>query len=481
MSVYSIKEIQELIKDQNGLENYTKSVLKNASIQQDRLNAFVTLLNQEQFNSYNNVTFDNTKPLHSIPFALKDNVMTKGVLTTGSSNMLKDYVPIYDATITKKLIEAGGLLIGKTSMDELAMGGTNKSAHTGPVSNPYDINKISGGSSGGSAAIVASGAVTFAIGSDTGDSIRKPAALCGIVGFKPTWGRISRYGVIPYASSLDTLGVFTRNVYDAALVTSVMSGRDDHDMTTSDRPVELYHNHLNDDIKQYKVAVIKSIVDEITDTKIIDNFNEVLKKLKEENVQVDEVEFDKNLLKAMLPTYKIIANSEATSNHACLDGIKYGHQVIGKTTDETMILSRSSGFGSHIKRRFILGNVALATENQDRMFLKAKKVRRLIVDKTKEIFNDYDLILLPSAGSTAPLINCTASELSTDEYLIVENHLLLGNFGGMPSLSIPSGFIDDMPIGINIMGDIFNEQKVLNLGYVLENKLGYKNQYKEEN
>lgn len=478
MNGFSIKDFQDNINNLEQLNDSMEKVINECISQQKRLNAFVTLFDKEQFNSYNNICFDKNNLLNSIPFVLKDNVMTKDILTTGSSNMLKDYVPVYDATIVNKLKEAGALLVGKASMDELAMGGTNKSAHTGPVCNPFDVTRISGGSSGGSAALVGSGVVPFAIGSDTGDSIRKPAAFCGVVGFKPTWGRISRYGVIPYASSLDTIGAFARTVHDVALVTSVMSGRDENDMTSSLRPVEEYHTLLTDDVKQYKVAILKSVIDEMTNQEFVNNFNNVVDKLRETGCVVEEVVMDKTLLKAMLPTYKIIANSEATSNHACLDGIKYGNFVEGNTTDETMILSRSSGFGSHIKRRFILGNVALASQNQERMFKKAKRVRRLIVDATVDIFKEYDLFIAPCSGSIAPLINDNSKELISDENLIVENHLLLGNFGGMPSLTIPCGFINDMPVGINITGNVFEEQKVLNLGYALEEKLGYKNQYK---
>lgn len=478
MSGYSIKQYQSNL-NQDMIDATMEDVLKECSVQHDRLNAFVTLFDKDTFFTYNQVKLDDTKPLSGIPYVLKDNVMTKGIRTTGSSNMLKDYVPVYNATIVEKLQDAGALLVGKASMDELAMGGTNKSANTGPVKNAFDINRIPGGSSGGSAAIVASGVVPFSIGSDTGDSIRKPAAFSGIVGFKPTWGRISRYGIIPYASSLDTVGAFSRNVYDVALVTSVMAGRDEKDMTSSLNPVEQYHVNLDADVSNLKVAVLKSVVSEITNNDVVDNFNTVVDTLKNLNVEVSEVEINKTLLLAMLPTYKIIANSEATSNHACLDGIKYGHYEEGRTTDETMILSRTSGFGSHIKRRFILGNVALASKNQERMFKQAKRVRRLIVEEVQKIYEDFDLIIVPCSGGVAPMLDCNEPEGSSDEYLIVENHLLLGNFGGMPSLTIPSGFVNSMPVGINIMGNIFEEQKVLNLGYALEQKLGYKDQFKE--
>ena len=374
----------------------------------------------------------------------------------------------------------GVCLVGKASMDELAMGGTNKSALTGPVYNPWDTSRIAGGSSGGSAALVASGVVPFALGSDTGDSIRKPAGFCGIVGFKPTWGRISRYGVIPYASSLDTVGAFTRNVRDMAIVTEAMAGRDNRDMTSSFKEVPHYLENLTDDIKGLKIAVLTSVSDEIRNPEIKANFESIVETLKNLGAIVENVTMPTQLMRTLLPTYTIIANSEATSNHSCLDGIKYGNRQPGKTTDDVMINSRTHGFGDHIKRRFILGNLALATENQERMFRKAQRVRRLIVEELNKIYQDYDIILTPNGGSIAPKVDEAYDDRLSDEYLILENHLSLANFAGTPSLSLPSGFVDGMPIAVNLSGRIFEEQTVLNCAYALENALNFKNQYKRE-
>lgn len=337
-----------------------------------------------------------------------------------------------------------------------------------------------GGSSGGSAAIVASGLVPFATGSDTGDSIRKPAGFCGVVGMKPTWGRISRFGVIPYASSLDTVGAFTRNIRDMAIVMEAMAGRDDRDMTSSYKDVPHYLDNLTDDIKDMKIAVLTTVSDEITHEEVKDNFNKVVETYKNLGATVEEVTMPRVYMRALLPTYTIISNSEATSNHACLDGINYGLRVEGKTTDEVMINSRTQGFGAHIKRRFILGNLALATENQEKMFRQAQKVRRLIVDELNKIFDQYDIILTPNGGGIAPKVDEASDDRLSDEYLILENHLCLANFAGTPSLSIPSGFVDGMPIAVNVMGRLFEEQTVLNVAYALENALEYKNQYKRE-
>ena len=369
MKVYSIEELHSLMVDKKiDLDQYFQDLFDEVEFQQERLNAFVTITKDEALNSIKELKVANEEMLKGIPVVLKDNFNTKGIKTTASSKMLEDYVPVYNATVVEKLYQEGVSLIGKSSMDELAMGGTNKSALTGPVFNPWDSSRIAGGSSGGSAALVGSGVVPFALGSDTGDSIRKPAGFCGIVGFKPTWGRISRFGVIPYASSLDHVGAFTRNVQDMAIVTEALAGRDERDMTSSTRVVSHYLKDLNSDIKGIKIAVLKTVSNEIRDEEIKNNFNHVIDIFKQLGAVVEEVEIPLQLAKAILPTYTIIANSEATSNHSCLDGIKYGDRQPGNSTDEVMINSRTDGFGAHIKRRFILGNLALATENQERMF-----------------------------------------------------------------------------------------------------------------
>lgn len=479
MIQYSIEELHELFQSQKlDAKAYYDELFEEIEKQQERLNAFVTITKDKAYSDLEKATFNHI--LSGIPYVLKDNYNTKGIKTTASSRMLENYVPIYNANVVDLLEKQEVCLVGKASMDELAMGGTNKSALTGPVYNPWDTSRIAGGSSGGSAALVGSGVIPFALGSDTGDSIRKPAGFCGIVGFKPTWGRISRFGVIPYASSLDTVGAFTRNVRDMAIVTEALAGRDERDMTSSTREVPHYIECLTDDIKGMKIAVLKTVSDEIRNQDIKANFDSVVAKFKELGAIVEEVNLPKELLKTILPAYTIIANSEATSNHSCLDGIKYGNRQEGKTTDDIMINSRTHGFGDHIKRRFILGNLALATENQERMFRKAQRVRRVIVEELNKIFDNYDIILTPNGGSIAPKVDEAIDDRLSDEYLIVENHLALGNFAGTPSLSLPTGFVDDMPVAVNIMGRIFEEQTVLNCAYALENALEFKNQYKRE-
>ncbi|WP_308697800.1 Asp-tRNA(Asn)/Glu-tRNA(Gln) amidotransferase subunit GatA [Erysipelatoclostridium sp. An173] len=481
MKVMSIEELhQKLVNHEIDVKEYYQELFEEVDFQQKRLNAFVTVTKDEALKNIENLDVKENEILKGIPGVFKDNYNTKGIKTTASSKMLEDYIPVYNATVVDKLYEAGISLIGKSSMDELAMGGTNKSALTGPVFNPWDSSRIAGGSSGGSAALVGSGVVPFALGSDTGDSIRKPAGFCGVVGFKPTWGRISRFGVIPYASSLDHVGAFTRNVRDMAIVTEALAGRDDRDMTSSNLPVPHYLENLTNDIKGMKIAVLTTVSDEIRNKDIKENFEHVIATLKELGAEVGEVTIPQYLARAILPTYTIIANSEATSNHSCLDGIKYGDRQPGSSTDEVMINSRTDGFGAHIKRRFILGNLALATENQERMFRKAQRVRRLIVEELNKIYSEYDIILTPNSGSVAPKLDEANDDRLSDEYIILENHLALGNFAGTPSISIPSGFSDKMPIAVNLMGRVFEEQTVLNAAYALEQALGFANQYSRE-
>ena len=415
-----------------------------------------------------------------IAIALKDNVSTKGILTTASCKILDNYVPVYNATIVDKLEANGFVTVCKASMDELAMGGTNLTALTGPVKNPYDLTRISGGSSGGSAVLVASGALSCAIGSDTGDSIRKPASFCGVVGVKPTYGRISRYGIIPYASSLDHVGYFTTCIDDAAKMLEVLAGRDDKDMTSSCLPVLKYTELLNGDVKGKKVLIFKNVVDAISNNEVKELFNKVIANLKEDGAIIKEVSFDETLLRAILPTYYIIANAEATANHSNLDGINFGERVDGKSIEEIMINSRSAGFGPWIKKRFIIGSYALFEENQERILKKAHKIRRLIVDEIMRELKEADILIAPAAPSVAPKIEGTSTDELSEEYLVADNHMVIGNFGGLPSLTLPMGFVDKLPVGVNLTANPFKEDVLFNVAKAIENKTGLMGITKED-
>ena len=412
--------------------------------------------------------------MKGIPIALKDNVCTKGIKTTACSNILANYVPIYNAHIVDKLQQAGAICIAKASMDELAMGGTNLTSNIGPCLNPYDTTRMSGGSSGGSAVLVASGAVDFAIGSDTGDSIRKPASYCGIVGVKPTYGRISRYGIIPYSSSLDHVGYFTRSIEDAAISLEVLAGRDDRDMTSSYREVEEYSKLLNSDLNGKKIAVFKNVYDGLTNQQTIDIFNDLLKKMEAKGAIIDFVALPDDLCKALLPTYYLIANCEATANHSNLDGLRFGVQKEGKDVEEIMINSRTAGFGSLIRKRFVIGSYGLFVENQEKLFRQAQRVRRLIVNEVKDILSKYDCLIAPASNDIAPHLDDNSRDQLSDEYLIVENHMVIGNFTGYPSMTLPMGMIDGCPIGVNLTCMAFEESKMFNLGLAIEEITGLK-------
>lgn len=412
--------------------------------------------------------------MKGIPIALKDNVCTKGIKTTACSNILANYVPIYNAHIVDKLQQAGAICIAKASMDELAMGGTNLTSNIGPCLNPYDTTRMSGGSSGGSAVLVASGAVDFAIGSDTGDSIRKPASYCGIVGVKPTYGRISRYGIIPYSSSLDHVGYFTRSIEDAAVSLEVLAGRDDRDMTSSYREVEEYSKLLNSDLNGKNIAVFKNVYDGLTNQKTIDIFNDLLKKMEAKGAIIDFVALPDDLCKALLPTYYLIANCEATANHSNLDGLRFGVQKEGKDVEEIMINSRTAGFGSLIRKRFVIGSYGLFVENQEKLFRQAQRVRRLIVNEVKDILSKYDCLIAPASNDIAPHLDDNSRDQLSDEYLIVENHMVIGNFTGYPSMTLPMGMIDGCPIGVNLTCMAFEESKMFNLGLAIEEITGLK-------
>ena len=473
----SILELRE--KLDNG--SVTSDELFNNSVElakqyQDEYNSVVTILE-----NYEKV--DSNSLVSNIPYALKDNVSTKGILTTGSSNILANYVPVYDATIYKKLKEAGALLMGKTVLDELAIGGTGTTGHTGVVCNPWDSSRQIGGSSAGSAAAVALGIVPFAIGSDTGDSIRKPAAFGGVVGFKPTYGRISRYGLFAFASSLDHLGVITRNVRDAAIVTDIVKGHDKLDMTSLPDDNREYSKLLDKDVKGRKLFYLKEALENENNdpevTKIIDNFNMVLDKCRELGIEVCEESMSKDVFRAIYPAYKSISCAEVTSNDANLTGIHFGVRGEGNTPDEIIMDARTKGFSELIKRRFVLGSYVLQRENQEKLFLNACRVRRMVVDRINELFKDYDGMIMPAAEGIAPKFDDSFDILS-DKYLMLGNHLVIGNFGGYPSITIPSGFVDNMPVGINITGRIKEDDVVLNIANKIEGSMGYANQVAKE-
>ena len=466
----------KLINNEITSDELVKKSLDESKCVQDTLNPFVTIC----VNADGNEVTDNV--LSGIPYVAKDNLSTKDILSTASSNTLKDYVPYFDATVIKRLKKCGAVLVGKSAMDELGMGGTGTTAHTGIVKNPWDKTRITAGSSAGSAAIVASGVVPFALGSDTGDSVRKPAAYCGIVGYKPTYGAISRFGLFPFASSLDHVGVLTRSVRDAAIVVDNVLGIDENDMTSIDLEPNLTNN-LDNDIKGKKIFYIKNLLDNLSETeetkKILKEFDETINHLEKLGCIVSGIDIDLKLLKAIFPTYISISCAEATSNDSNLTGIIFGPRGEGDNYIDMIKNHRTKGFSSLIKRRFVIGSFVLQKENQEKYFLNAKRVRRLITNKMNELFKDYNAMIMPASSKIAPKIEL-ANELITGNEQILENLMAIGNFGGYPSITIPNGFVNNMPIGVNITGNIMCDKDVLNIANKLESTYDYKNQIAKE-
>lgn len=472
----TIKEMHQALVDKKVTPlELTLEVIKRAK--EDNNNAFETILEKEAIEIASNLKEPEVDNIFwGIPVGIKDNFSTKGILTTGSSEILRDYVPVFNATVVQKLLDAHAVPIAKTTLDELAMGGTGTTGHKGITYNPYDPShtRLVGGSSCGSAAMVSNAVVPFALGSDTGDSVRKPASYAGLVGFKPTWGRISRFGLFPFAPSLDHVAYFTRSVEDSALSLSLLAGRDNHDATSSTKPVEDYAKNINNPIKGVKIAVLREVVDSIDDKNILEAFNNTIKELEKQGAVVEYVDFSIKLLESIYPTYMVISCAEATSNNANLDGIKFGPRYEADTYTDVMIKARTKGFCELIRRRFIIGSFALMRENQNDLFLRAQKARRLIVNRTNEILSDYDFIYVPAAPSIAPKFSDSSDRLSNN-YLIADNILVLGNFAGLPSLTLPIGKEGNMPFGANVMGRAFEEAKVFNVAKAIENIVGLAN------
>ena len=473
----SIEELHELLKEGKVTsQELIDESLKLSHELQDKCNAFVTILDDAKETS---VT-DNL--LSGIPCGIKDNYSTKGVLSTGSSNTLKDYVPFFDATAYEKLKNVGAVMVNKTVMDEFGMGGTGTTGHTGVVKNPWDNLRMCAGSSAGSACAVAAGVYPYATGSDTGDSIRKPAAYCGIVGYKPTYGMISRYGLFPFASSLDHLGVLTRNVKDAAIVVDNMKGIDKYDMTTWDSSNIHLANSLNGNVSGKKLCYVKEICDinnyknPSEELKLhLENFMKTIDKCRELGIEVNEVSVDQTLLNASASVYVVISCAEATSNMSNLTGIVFGPRADGDNYESMMKNYRTKGFSPLIKRRFIIGSYVLQSQNKERYFRNAQRVRRLLVDKWKELFKEYDAVILPVGSGPAKHLDGSLDILNNDTD-VLEEHLQIGNYGGFPSITIPNGFIDNLPVGVNITGNCYDDENVLNIAYALENAMPYKNQ-----
>jgi len=420
----------------------------------------------------------NLPPLSGIPIAIKDNLCTKGIKTTCASRILDNFVPPYESTVTERLLKAGAIMIGKTNLDEFAMGSSTETSAFGPTFNPWDITKVPGGSSGGSAASVAAGFCYGSLGSDTGGSIRQPASFCGVVGLKPTYGRVSRWGLIAFASSLDQVGPFANNVSDAAEILQVISGKDELDSTTVDIPVPNYSECLSKSIKGMKIGLIENcfqhagLAAEVKDSVL--GSASLLENLGAEISEISCPRFNDGIA-----TYYVIAPSEASANLARYDGVKYGfrsedEQTLIKMTSK----SRAQGFGSEVKRRILIGTYALSAGYVDAYYKKAQQVRTLIRKDFEDAFKKVDILLAPTSPTTA----FGSGENVNDPMSMYLSDLLTipANLAGLPAISLPCGFDKSgLPIGLQLIGNVFDEAKLLQVAHQFENAAEvYKNRPK---
>jgi len=411
-------------------------------------------------------------PLTGIPIALKDVLVTEGVETTAGSRMLKGYIPPYSATVVERLRDAGAVFLGKTNMDEFAMGSSNEYSAFGPVLNPWDTARVPGGSSGGSAAAVAADAATIALGSDTGGSIRQPAALCGVVGLKPTYGRVSRFGLIAFASSLDQIGPLAKDVTDAAILLGAIAGHDPRDSTTVDLPVPDYTASLVPDVKGLRLAVPREYFVPGMQPGMEEMVRSAIGALERMGASVGEVSLPST--PHALATYYIIAPAEASANLARFDGIKYGFSAAAPTMWEAYGKTRAQGFGPEVKRRIMIGTYALSATYYDAYYVKAQKIRTLVKRDFDAVFARYDAVLAP----TSPSVAFELGQKTTDpvQMYLSDVCTLPVNIAGLPGISVPCGLLDGLPVGLQIITPAFGEELLVRIAYAYEQSGHYERQ-----
>lgn len=441
---------QKFLNNELKVSEYIKAVY--AELKKDfAANFLVTLYDEPDFEKFDDY-FDPNNKLSAIPYLIKDNFWTKDIRTTAGSKILKNFYPTADATVVEKLNEHHAIPLGKATLDELGMGGTGLYGFNGEVRNPFDNTRIAGGSSSGSAYAVAKGYVPFATGTDTGDSIRKPASFVGVVGFKPTYGSLSRYGVIPYAPSLDHVGFFTNDVSGMATVCDATFGYDAKDFTSIDN-VTAFEKNLGQFEAKQKFGYIKAVQKYVPED-IAAAYEKLYEQIRADGHEVVEVDFDKKLLDALPAVYMMISFSEAVSTHSNLDGINFGERVEGVDYIDTMKKSRAHGFEVNTKKRFVIGSFQLRKENQELLLAKSKKVRTLIIEALEKVYEQIDVLILPPALEPAPkvadVLGVEVEDRVDDEKVFLQDLLILANFNGMPSITIPFIKKDGLPIGINL-------------------------------
>ncbi len=467
MHKFSVSELSKGLKnrDFSSIE-LTQHYLKR--IDCSDLNAFITVTDELALSQARaadtKLASGSGSVLTGIPYAHKDIFCTKGVKTSAGSKILDPFISPYDATLTHKLNMEGMVMLGKTNMDEFAMGSSNENSYYGPVKNPWDKKRVPGGSSGGSAAAVAARLSAFATGTDTGGSIRQPASLCGITGLKPTYGRISRYGMIAYASSLDQAGPITQSAEDAALVLNAMAGFDDKDSTSVNKDVPDYTENLNNSIKGLKIGIPKEYFSEGLDDGIAKVILQSIKEFESMGATVEEVSLPNSVY--AVPTYYIVAPCECSSNLSRLDGVRYGYRCDNPVDlNDLYLRSRSEGFGEEVKRRIMIGTYALSAGYYDAYYLKAQKVRHLISEDFKKAFQKVDVIMGPVSPTTAFEIGAIKDSVSM---YLADIYTLSVNLAGLPGISIPVGFSNNLPVGLQMIGNYWSEEILLNTAHLFQ-------------
>lgn len=478
----TVHELQEKLKNKElKITEITKAYTDRITEKEKDVQAFVTVLsgeaNKQAKEIEEKVNNGEIKGAFAgIPIGIKDNMCTKGIKTTCSSRMLESFIAPYDATVVEKLNKENMIDLGKLNMDEFAMGGSTEYSYFKKTRNPWNLNKVPGGSSGGSAAAVAANMVPWALGSDTGGSIRQPSSFCGVVGLKPTYGLVSRYGLVAFASSLDQIGPITKDVYDSAMLLSIIAGHDEKDTTSSNREKIDYTKCLKNDVKGLKIGVPKEFFGEGINEEVKEALEKSIERYRELGAEIEEFSLD--IAKYSLATYYIIACAEASSNLGRFDGIRYGYRTKEfKNLKELYKKSRSEGFGPEVKRRIILGTYVLSSGYYDAYYKKAQQVRTLVMNEFNNAFEKYDVILTPTSPTVAFDIG-SKSDNPLEMYL-ADICTVSVNIAGLPGISIPCGVDKEgMPIGMQLIGNKFCEETILNAAYTFEQAIKFRENYR---
>ena len=480
----TVHELQQKLKRKElTIAEILESYCNRINEKESEVEAFVTTYLEEAKAEAQKVQekLDNGEDLGEyagIPIGIKDNLCMKGTKTTCSSKMLENFVSPYDATVVEKLKDENIISLGKLNMDEFAMGSSTESSYFKKTKNPWNLNKVPGGSSGGSAAAVAANMVPWALGSDTGGSIRQPASLCGVVGLKPTYGLVSRYGLVAFASSLDQIGPITKDVRDSAMLLSLIAGHDEKDTTSEEIEKKDYTKALKNDVKGLKIGVPKEFFGEGINEEVKKELTKSIETYKELGAEVEEFSLD--VAKYALATYYIIACAEASSNLGRFDGIRYGYRTPEYSNlKEIYRKSRSEGFGPEVKRRIILGTYVLSSGYYDAYYKKAQQVRTLVSNEFSKAFEKYDVILTPTSPVTA--FNIGEKSNNPLEMYLADICTVSINIAGVPAISIPCGVDSEgMPVGMQLIGNKFEEEKILNAAYTFEQKVKFRENYRPE-